>query len=37
MKKEQNFRLGAVINSLTSIEQLCKQEAEKSPVGKDLF
>ena len=45
MKKEQNFnsaqkpnlRLDAVIGHLTSIEQLCKQEAEKNPVDKDLF
>ena len=32
-----NLRLGAVISRLTSVEQLCKQEAEKNPVGKDLF
>lgn len=45
MKKEQNsniaqkpnLRLGAVISRLTSVERLCKQEAEKNPVGKDLF
>jgi hypothetical protein len=38
MKEEkQSLRLNAVITKLTSIHQLCKEEAEKSPVGKDLF
>jgi hypothetical protein len=35
--QKPNLRLGAVISRLTSVEQLCKQEAEKNPVGIDLF
>jgi len=35
--QKPNLGLGAVISRLTSVEQLCKQEAEKNPVGKDLF
>ena len=37
MKNTQLNALGPVIDRLISIEQLCKQEAEKNPVGRDFF
>ena len=39
MRKERkkSQRLGAVVTNLTSVLQICKQEAEKNPIGKDLF
>lgn len=37
MKHTQLNTLGAVISRLISIQQLCKQEAEKNPVGGDFF
>lgn len=35
--QKSNLRLREVISRLSSIEQICKQEAEKNPVDKNLF
>ena len=37
MKNKQLNKLDTFISILTSLEQLCRKEAEKNPVGKDFF